>query len=345
MDKAVSALKPPHCPVDAATLPAIERFPTPGVRTIEELTKPLWNVPAQRQIKLLFYRVTSRLVLLLLTGADRLNEAKLAGVLGTAEYRPAEAKKIRETLGADPCSLGGVGVDQLEIIADHLLKNGQGLTTGANENDWHVQNVCIERDIKVTRWEDLRAVGAGEPCPVTGAPLEMRPAIEVGHIFKLGTKYSESLNAFILNGQGQQQPAIMGCYGIGVTRTLQAIIEQNHDEQGIRWPVSVAPFTVCITALDATPRCPSLELAETLYRQLTERQIETILDDRDERPGVKFNDSELVGFPLRIAVGPRALKRDIVEFKPRDGELREVKPEAVLETVESWIADCRGATT
>ena len=212
MDKAVSALKPPHCPVDAATLPAIERFPTPGVRTIEELTKPLWNVPAQRQIKLLFYRVTSRLVLLLLTGADRLNEAKLAGVLGTAEYRPAEAKKIRETLGADPCSLGGVGVDQLEIIADHLLKNGQGLTTGANENDWHVQNVCIERDIKVTRWEDLRAVGAGEPCPVTGAPLEMRPAIEVGHIFKLGTKYSESLNAFILNGQGQQQPAIMGCY-------------------------------------------------------------------------------------------------------------------------------------
>ncbi len=136
----------------------------------------------------------------------------------------------------------------------------------------------------------------------------------------------------------------MGCYGIGVTRTLQAIIEQNHDEQGIRWPVSVVPYTVCITALDATPRCSSLEMAETLYRQLTERQIETILDDRDERPGVKFNDSELVDFPLHIAVGPRALKRGFVEFKPRDGEFREVKPEAVLETVESWIADCRGAT-
>ena len=173
----------------------------------------------------------------------------------------------------------------------------------------------------------------------------MRPAIEVGHIFKLGTKYSESLNAFILNDQGRQQPAIMGCYGIGVTRTLQAIIEQNHDEQGIRWPVSVVPYTVCcITALDATPRCSSLEMAETLYRQLTERQIETILDDRDERPGVKFNDSELVDFPLHIAVRPRALKRGFVEFKPRDGEFREVKPEAVLKTVESWIADCRGAT-
>ena len=343
VDKAVSALKSPHSPGDAATLPAVERFPTPGVRTIEELTKPPWNVPARQQIKSLLYRVASRLVLLLLTGADRLNEAKLAGVLGTAEFRPAEPEEIRETLEADPGSLGGVGVDQLEIIADHLLKNGQGLTTGANENDWHVRNVCIERDIKVTRWEDLRTVGAGEPCPVTGTPLEMRPAIEVGHIFKLGTKYSESLNAFILNDQGQQQPAIMGCYGIGVTRTLQAIIEQNHDEQGIRWPVSVAPFTVCITALDATPRCPSLELAETLYRQLTERQIETILDDRDERPGVKFNDSELVGFPLRLAIGPRSLKRGIVEFKPRDGELREVKLEAVLETVVSWIAERQAA--
>ncbi len=156
VDKAVSALKSPHSPGDAATLPAIERFPTPGVRTIEELTKPPWNVPARQQIKLLLYRVASRLVLLLLTGADRLNEAKLTGVLGTAEFRPAEPEEIRGTLEADPGSLGGVGVDQLEIIADHLPKNGKELTTGANENDWHVQNGCVEHDIKVTRWEDLR---------------------------------------------------------------------------------------------------------------------------------------------------------------------------------------------
>ena len=286
MDKTVSALKTPYAPVAPASLPTVESFATPGVRTIETLTKAPWNVPARQQIKSLLYQVASRPTLLL-NGADRLDEAKLAEALGTAEFRPAELEKIRQPLGTVPGRLGGVGVDDLEIIADRLLQNGHNLTTGAKENDQQLCNVCIAHDIKVTRWEDLLTVTAGEPCPVTGAPLQNASVHRGGPYIQTGNpKYSESFNALILNDRGQQQPAIIGCYGTSVTLTVQAIIEQNHDEQGIHWPVTVAPFTVCLTIQDASPQSPALELAETLYRQLSDRGIETILDDRDEHPGV-----------------------------------------------------------
>ena len=178
----------------------------------------------------------------------------------------------------------------------------------------------------------MRLAQAGEPCAQCGQPLKVRRAIEVGHVFKLGTKYSEALGALFLDEAGKQQPAIMGCYGIGVTRTLQAIIEQCNDRDGIIWPVSVAPYAVCITPLTVTADSPVITLAEKIYTELSSRGVEVILDDREERPGVKFKDSELIGFPIRIAIGEKSLAKGEVELKPRAGSLLAIKPDAVVTT-------------
>jgi prolyl-tRNA synthetase len=176
-------------------------------------------------------------------------------------------------------------------------------------------------------------VKAGESCGQCAEPLQIRRAIEVGHVFKLGTKYSEKLNAYFLNETGQQEPAIMGCYGIGVTRTLQAVIEQCHDKDGVVWPASVAPYVVCITPLSVAPDGPVMQLAEKIYGELSRQGIDVILDDRDDRPGVKFKDSELVGFPIRIGIGEKSLAKGEVEIKPRQGALQPVKVDEAISTV------------
>jgi prolyl-tRNA synthetase len=209
------------------------------------------------------------------------------------------------------------------------------MTTGANADGYHLRNVALGRDIAVTRFADLRLVRAGEPCPHCGQPLKVQRAIEVGHVFKLLTKYSEALNALFLDETGKQQPAVMGCYGIGVTRTLQAIIEQSHDDFGIIWPMSVAPYTVCVTPLSVVPGSDVLRRAEEIYAALSAQQVDVILDDRNERPGVKFKDSELVGFPIRVAIGEKSLAKGEVEIKPRAGALLSVKAdEAVARVLE-----------
>jgi prolyl-tRNA synthetase len=209
------------------------------------------------------------------------------------------------------------------------------MTTGANEDGFHLRNVSMARDIHVKQWGDLRLVQAGEPCPNCGKPLKIQRAIEVGHVFKLGTKYSESLKAFFLDESGKQQPAIMGGYGIGVTRTLQAVIEQSHDDNGIIWPVSVAPYTVCITPLNVAPDSEVMKRAEQIYSELIAKGVDVILDDRNERPGVKFKDSELVGFPIRIGIGEKSLAKGEVEIKPRAGALVPAKAdEAVVKVLE-----------
>jgi prolyl-tRNA synthetase len=316
---------------------ATEKFPTPGVVTIEALSKPPYGVAAGKQIKTLVYIAESKPVLVLMRGDDQLNEAKLTGMLGTPHFRPAEAQEIFATLGAHPGSLGGVGVTTLPIYADERLRGAAGMTTGANEDGFHLRNVSIDRDIRVTKWADLRLVQAGEPCPKCGQALKVRRAIEVGHVFKLGTKYSQALNALFLDESGKQQPAVMGCYGIGVTRTMQAVIEQSNDANGIVWPMSVAPYTVCITPLSVAPESEVMKLAERLYAELNQRGIDAILDDRNERPGVKFKDSELVGFPIRIGIGEKSLAKGEVEVKPRAGQLMAVKVDQALETVLSLI--------
>jgi len=327
---------------DEPTTGLPEKFATPGVLTIEALSKAPYSVAAERQIKTLVYMVESKPVLVLLRGDDQLNEAKLTGALGTNKFRPAEPEEIVAALGARPGSLGAVAStlkqNDWSIYADERLKDAVGMTTGANEDGFHLRQVSITRDIQVSHWTDLRLVRAGESCAKCGQALKVQRAIEVGHVFKLGVKYSQALNALFLDESGKQQPAVMGCYGIGVTRTLQAVIEQSHDDNGIVWPISVAPYTVCITPLSIAPESPVMKLAEKLYAELTAAGIDVILDDRNDRPGVKFKDSELVGFPIRIGIGEKSLAKGEVELKPRSGALVAVKAEAIVETVKSLVS-------
>jgi prolyl-tRNA synthetase len=329
---------------------AVAKFPTPGVVTIEALAKAPYSVPANRQIKTLVYIADSKPVLILIRGDDQLNEAKLAGVIGTPAFRPADVKEPAHmaaftTLGAMPGSLGAVksalrnGAENWPIYADERLRGANDMTTGANEDGSHFRSVSIERDIQVTKWADLRTVNAGEPCHKCGKPLKVRRAIEVGHVFKLGTKYSEKLNSTFLTEDGQRKHCVMGCYGIGVTRTLQAVIEQSNDANGIVWPVSVAPYTVCITPLNVAPDSAVMTLAEKIYASLAARGVDVILDDRNERPGVKFKDSELVGFPIRVGIGEKSLAKGEVEVKPRAGGLILVNPAEAVEMVLRLIKE------
>jgi prolyl-tRNA synthetase len=332
VEKALSRVAPR--PTPASEVP-IEKFATPGVVTIEALSREPYGVAAQDQIKTLVYLVQSKIVLVLMRGDHQLNESKLGGALGTTEFRPANEEEIVTALGARPGSLGAVAVTNYPIYADANLRGAAGMTTGANEDGFHLRNVSMEGNIKVGHWADLRLIKAGEPCPACGKPLQIRRAIEVGHVFKLGTKYSEALGALFLDEAGKQQPAIMGCYGIGVTRTLQAIIEQCQDKDGIIWPLSAAPFRVCITPLGVTPGSATMAAAEQIYNDLTARGLDVILDDRDERPGVKFKDSELIGFPIRVGIGEKSLARNEVEVKLRGGALHAVKlQEAVPRVLE-----------
>jgi len=228
-------------------------------------------------------------------------------------------------------------LDDVKVFADERLHGANDMTTGANEDGYHLKNVSIERDIKVTAWFDLRTVSAGEPCVKCAKPLKIRRAIEVGHVFKLGTKYSEKLGATFLDVDGSRKPSVMGCYGIGVTRTLQAIIEQGNDKDGVIWPLSVAPYQVCLTPLSIVPDSQPMQLAEKFYAELTARGVDAILDDRDERPGVKFKDSELVGFPIRIGLGEKSLAKGEVEIKPRNGAIQFVKIEEAVEMVMKLV--------
>jgi prolyl-tRNA synthetase len=336
IEKATSGL-PKTAPRELGAAP--EKFATPGVVTIEALSKDPYKVPANRQIKTLVYLADSNPVIILIRGDDQMNEAKFMARTGAVAARPATAEEIVALLGAKPGSLGAVvNVPKgVRVLADERLRGANDMTTGANEDGFHFGNVSMERDIQVTDWFDLRTVTAGEPCPKCAKALKIRRAIEVGHVFKLGTKYSEKLNATFLDDQGQRAPVVMGCYGIGVTRTLQAVIEQGNDKDGILWPVSVAPYQVCLTPLVVTPGSAPLELAEKLYAELTAAGIEVILDDRDERPGSKFKDSELVGFPLRVGIGEKSLAKGEVEFKPRGGALQSIKVEEAAATVIAWV--------
>jgi prolyl-tRNA synthetase len=312
---------------------APEKFATPGVKTIEDATRPPFNVPANRQIKTLVYIVQDKPALILLRGDHQLNEAKLAGALGITAFRPAELEEILAVLMTRPGCLGAVGVTHVPVYADESLRGAADMSTGANEDGFHLRHVDIGRDITVHKWSDLRLAQAGEACSQCGQPLRIQRAIEVGHVFKLGTKYSEALHASFLDEAGQKRPAIMGCYGIGVTRTLQAVIEQCNDKDGIVWPLSVAPYTVCLTPLNVAPDSAAMKLAEQLYADLTARGVEVILDDRDERPGFKFKDSELIGFPIRVGIGEKSLAKGEVELKMRGGALTPVKVEEALQKV------------
>jgi prolyl-tRNA synthetase len=318
VEKATSELAPIEDPPGPA---APERFATPGVRTIEQLAGFEGGAPPERQVKTLVYVLDGALTLLLLRGDHLLNEQKLADATGARQIRPASADEVRGALGASPGSLGAVGVRELPVLADLALRGRRNLTTGANADDFHLRGVDLERDVAVAAWHDLRQVAEGEPCPSCGAALRVRKTIEVAHIFKLGTRYSETLGATVLDREGKAVPLIMGSYGIGIGRTMAAVAEACHDENGLVWPVSIAPYEVAISVLN--PNDPKTsEVGARLYEALRGAGIDVVLDDRDERPGVKFKDAELVGIPYRLTVGPKGLEQGKVELVRRRGGAR-----------------------
>ncbi len=306
----------------------VERFDTPGVRTIVDLEFFEGGAPADRQIKTLVYILDGDPALILLRGDHTLQDQKLLDQTGAVEARPAHPAEIRELLGADAGSLGAVGVTGVPILADVALRGRKAMTTGANADDVHVRGVDVERDIDVTEWLDVRTVVDGDACPQCGSPLAVFKAIEVGHIFKLGTFYAEPLGVKVLDADGAMIPVVMGSYGIGVERNMAASVEANHDDRGIVWPLEIAPYAVVITVLRPDDEVP-MSAAEQLYGALVDAGVDVLLDDRDERPGVKFTDAELIGIPYRVTVGPRGVAEGVVELvERRSGDSREIPLDA-----------------
>jgi prolyl-tRNA synthetase family II len=323
--------------VDPEVDVAIERFATPDVRTIADLEALDGGAAADRQIKTLVYILDGKPALVLVRGDHALQEQKLQDTTGSIEVRPAQADEIRELLGADAGSLGAVAVEDVTILADKELRGRRHMTTGANKNEFHVRGVDIERDIAVDDWLDLRTVEAGEECPECGGTLEVFPAIEVGHIFKLGTFYADKLGLSVLDENGKSMPIVMGSYGIGVERNMAASVEANHDDAGIIWPIGIAPYVVVITVVRPDDE-RSAEVSTALYEELTADGIDVLLDDRKERPGVKFADAELIGIPLRLTIGPRGLESNVVEFVDRrSSETREVAIGEAASEVKAFL--------
>ncbi len=319
-EKATSALVPADL-ADAAPAAALEEFATPGVVTIAALEAAPYSVPGDKQFKTLVYIGDGKPFLVVLRGCDELEEAKL-GALGFTVFRPATPEEILPVMGAKPGSLGtvkGTIKDQAAlagIFADNAIRLIGNGTTGANKDGFHLRNVNVTRDLAVTKFGDFRRVRAGEPDVKSGQPLQVRRGIEVGHIFKLGTKYSDKFGAVYTDDQKQSHPMVMGCYGIGISRTLQAIIEQSHDADGIVWPWHAAPFQVLVCVLD--PQLPeAMDLAKQLATAAERAGAEVLIDDRAERPGVKFKDADLIGIPLRLTIGGKGLKEGIIELKWR----------------------------
>jgi prolyl-tRNA synthetase len=321
--------------------PAVpERFDTPQARTIEDLARR-FDAAADRQVKTLVLVLDGQLSLVLLRGDHVLSEQKLLDATGANAARPAHADEIRQALGASPGSLGAVGILDLPVVADEALRGRRNMFTGANTDDVHLRGVEVDRDITVGRWADLREVAAGEPCARCGQPLQVQRAIEVGHIFKLGYKYSEALDATVLGPDGERVRVIMGSYGIGVERAMAAIVEGHHDEKGIVWPMAVAPFQATVVVAQADDGTVA-ETGERIYQALLADGVEVIIDDRAERAGVKFRDAELVGIPLRITVGRRTLADGSVELTDRaSGRTDNVPLGQVVSVVREAIDSAR----
>jgi prolyl-tRNA synthetase len=344
-EAAVSALEPVDAAADAAAaLKAPQRFDTPGVRTIEDLAVG-YDAPADRQVKTLVYVLDGKLTLVLLRGDHALEEQKLIDATGAVAVRPAEAGEIFEALGAHPGSLGAVGAPaDLPVLADLALQGRSGMTTGANTDDVHLRGVDVARDIAVGKWADLRAAEEGEPCVHCGNPLTVLKGIEVGHIFKLGYKYSDALELSVLGPEGKPVKPVMGCYGIGVERAMAACIEVHHDEKGIVWPAAVAPFEAVIVVAQGSDAAVA-EAGERAYQALLDAGVDVIIDDRPDRVGVKFSDAELVGIPFRITIGKRGLASGAAELTDRaTGETTSVPLDDLAKHVREAVAQAIAAT-
>ena len=319
----------------------VEEVATPGAATIEEVSAFL-KEPAERFLKTLIYVVDGRGVAAIVRGDDQVSEAKLKGAVGGNALRMAEESEIVAHTGGPQGFSGPVGL-KVEIVADETLRGVTGMVTGANRRDLHLKSVDQARDFPNARFADLRTARAGEKCSRCDGQLEARRGIEVGQVFYLGDKYSRKLGAVYLDPDGKEQVIEMGTYGIGVTRTMAAAIEQNHDDAGIVWPVAIAPYEALVVPVKMDD--PATRSAgESVYEALVAKGVDVLIDDRDERAGVKFNDADLIGIPFRITLGPRGVAKGMAEVKRRrGGETVEVEIARVAEHVAAAVAAERKA--
>ena len=312
-ERAEAVLRKPDNPAPGDTP---EEVSTPGHRTVEEVTAFL-DVPATALGKTLLFKINEQDIAVVLPGNRDLNEAKLASLTASPNLRMLRDDEVESSTGAAVGFAGPVGLPKnVPVYVDRSLQGVASLITGANKTDTHLRGVVPERDFAVHAWADLILARKGDRCPRCEGKLESSRGIETGHIFKLGTKYSEKMSASFLDEHGKERPFVMGCYGFGVTRVIAAAIEQNHDADGICWPPALAPFDVLISALNVSHE-ETMQVAEELYDELRAAGLEVLLDDRDLRPGAKFKDADLIGIPIRVTVGERGLRDDQIETRNR----------------------------
>jgi len=314
----------------------IEEIYTPNIHTIDEL-KDFLKIDEKYLAKSLVYMKDKTPVLILMMGNDQLNESKLQVVLGN-DCRPVGAEELKSLTGADAGSIGPIGLQGFKIIVDKRLQGGNNLISGANKNDYHIGNIDLQRDVKVDGYYDLRTINEGEPCIKCGSPLRIVNAIELGHIFKLGTKYADAMHAYFLDENGKEKPIIMGSYGIGVERVIACYIEQNHDKHGIIWNKSLAPFHVHLLQVNSNNE-KVVSTSESLYQKLQDSLIDVLFDDRDDvSPGFKFKDADLLGIPLQVIVGEINLKSGHIEIKERRTGKRElIELNKVVSYIEKYL--------
>ncbi|MCG6948911.1 MAG: proline--tRNA ligase [Acidobacteria bacterium] len=317
-----------------------ETVATPEMRSVEEVAEYLGISPAHL-IKTLIFETDEEFVAVLIRGDLEVNEVKLKNELGCTHLQLASEAKIEEVTGGPQGFSGPVGLERVRVLADPSVTALEVAATGANAADAHLVGVVPGRDFEPTAVVELRLATAGDPCPKCGKPLVEKRGIEVGHIFKLGTKYSKAMGCNFQDADGNESPMIMGCYGLGVGRTVAAAVEQNHDDKGIVWPLPLAPYEVVLVTLNSD-KPEVVEAAEALYSQFQEAGIDVLFDDRTERPGVKFNDMDLIGFPVRVVLGKRGLEAGEVEISLRkDGEKRPTPIAEMVGAVESLLNELR----
>ena len=331
-EEKASCMPPPKDLLSEEELP-VEKVLTPNIHTISELTGFLGCEPT-KMAKTLIFKADDKPVAAMVRGDRELNEVKLKNVLGCTELEIADAESVRMVTNAEVGFAGPIGL-KTKIIADHEVAQGKNLTVGANETDHHLINVNIGRDFEA-EIHDIRSIAEGDACPCCGQSITLARGIEVGHIFKLGTKYSKALNCNYSDEEGNERQMVMGCYGIGINRSMAAVIEQNNDEQGIIWPMEIAPYHVIIVPVNVLDETV-MNIAQNMYDKLIESNVEVILDDRNERAGVKFNDADLIGIPIRINIGRKAAE-GLVEFKLRsDNEAITMTVDEALEKILSQV--------
>lgn len=335
------AVSPPDNQAASEQAKPPERVNTPGMRTVEEVTSCL-GISPKKIIKTLIYSTEKGPVAALVRGDRDINEIKLAKALDVINLELAGPEEVKGATGSDPGFAGPVGLKGIKLVADEEVQALTNAVAGANQRDFHLVNVNPGKDFKADIVTDIRVVRAGDSCPSCGAALVEARGIEVGQVFKLGIKYSKVLGATFLDEKGQSRPIVMGCYGIGVTRTMAAAIEQNNDENGIVWPASIAPFHVMVIPVSVKDQQQS-DMAERVYRKLLDSGIEAIIDDRNERPGVKFKDADLVGYPIRITVGSKAVSSGELEVRLRRGGRTLTLPEEdIVSGVYQLLKDDQG---